>query len=258
MTQPGQNPRTDPDTRRTVLVTGGAHGIGAATATAFAEAGDHVAIADIDLAAASEQARVITDAGGSATAHRLDVSSTAAWERLSDELRAADRAPAVVVNNAFRYIPGAAHEIDDEAWNTQIDVTLGGVWRSLHTFHDALRAAHGNVVNVSSVHALLAWPKHPAYAAAKGGVVALTRQLSFDYAPDIRVNAVLPGSIRTRVWDTAGEDAIEAAVAQATLRRLGAPEEVARVIRFLASDEASYVTGVALPVDGGQTTTVAT
>src|SRR5690606_2270912 len=95
-----------------------------------------------------------------------------------------------------------------------------------------------------------------AYAAAKGGVVSLTRQLSVDYAPEVRVNAVLPGSIETRLWDDVGDEAREAAARQSTLGRLGAPEEVAAVVVFLAGPGASYVTGAALPIDGGQTTTL--
>lgn len=244
--------------RRTVLVTGGGHGIGAATARAFAEIGDDVVVTDIDRGAAEVVADDIRRSGGAATGHTLDVSMTADWTRLSDELRNAGRPPGVVVNNAFLHIPGQAHEMDDEQWNRQLDVTLSGVWRSIRTFHDTLTSARGSMVNVSSVHALLAWPGYPAYAAAKGGIVALTRQLSFDYAPHVRVNAVLPGSIETRVWDAASQAGREAAARQATLGRLGRPEEVAAVIRFLASEDASYVTGVALAVDGGQTTTVAT
>ncbi|WP_022891633.1 SDR family NAD(P)-dependent oxidoreductase [Agromyces subbeticus] len=243
---------------RVVLITGAANGIGAAVARAFAEQGDDVVVTDVDATTAADVARDIRERGGSATAHSLDVASDAAWQALSDELRAAGRAPAVLVNNAFRNTVAPAHELAPADWQATVDVTLGGVYRSVRTFHDALTAARGAVVNVASVHALLAWPGHPAYAAAKGGIVALTRQLSVEYAPHVRVNAVLPGSIATRVWESVDETARAAALRQATLGRFGLPEEIASVVVFLAGAGASYVTGVALPVDGGQSTTVAT
>ncbi|NYF16550.1 NAD(P)-dependent dehydrogenase (short-subunit alcohol dehydrogenase family) [Microbacterium sp. AK009] len=243
---------------RVVLVTGAAHGIGAATARAFAAEGDDVLVTDVDIRAAKEVAGGITAAGGRATAHRLDVGSDTSWQVLSDEVRAEHRPPGVIVNNAYRNTVARADELPASDWEATLNVTLGGVYRSVRTFHDTLTAARGAVVNVASVHALLAWPAHPAYAAAKGGVVALTRQLSFDYAPEVRVNAVLPGSIDTRVWDTGTSADRALAERQATLGRFGRPDEIASVVLFLAGDAASYITGVAIPVDGGQTTTVAT
>lgn len=239
-------------TSRTVVITGAAHGIGAATARAFAEAGDHVIVTDIDEGAAVE---VAADIGG--TGLRLDVADPAEWQSVADLLRSNNRAPAVVVNNAFLFVDGAAHDLSEHDWNRQLSVTLSAVYRSMHTFHDSLAAARGSMVNVSSVHALMAWPTHPAYAAAKGGMVALGRQLAYDYAPHIRVNTVLPGSIATRVWDEVDEAGHEAALRQTRMGRMGRPEEVAAAIVFLASDAASYITGTSLVVDGGQTSTVA-
>jgi NAD(P)-dependent dehydrogenase (short-subunit alcohol dehydrogenase family) len=243
---------------RVVLITGAGHGIGEATAEAFAAQGDDVVVTDVDEAAARSVVDALRAEGHSATAHRLDVSSDEEWRLLSAELRRQGRPPAVVVNNAFRNTVAPAHLLSPDEWQSTVDVTLGGVYRSIRTFHDTLTGAHGAMVNVASVHALLAWPGHPAYAAAKGGVVALTRQLSFDYAPHVRVNAILPGSILTRVWDIADADGRDSARRQATLGRFGRPEEVASAIVFLAGEGASYITGVALPVDGGMTTTVAT
>jgi NAD(P)-dependent dehydrogenase (short-subunit alcohol dehydrogenase family) len=103
------------------------------------------------------------------------------------------------------------------------------------------------------VHAVLGYSGHPAYAAAKGGVVALTRQLAVDYGPAVRVNAVLPGPIRTRIWDDVDEAGHRLAASGTALRRMGQPEEVAAVVGFLSSPDASYVTGAAIPVDGGCT-----
>ncbi len=243
-------------TSRTVLVTGAGHGIGAAVARAFAHGGDDVVVTDVDQEAAAAVAQTVVDAGGLASAHALDVGDPAAWQLVSDELRAAGRPPAVVVNNAFRLHVAPAHETTEEQWQQQLSVTLSATYRSMSTFHDTLAAAAGCMVNVASVHAIRGWPGHPAYAAAKGGLLALTRQLSVEYGPLVRVNAVLPGAIRTRVWEQASAAEIAAAERQASLGRLGRPEEVAAVVHFLASEAASYVTGAMLVVDGGQTTQV--
>lgn len=241
---------------RTVLITGAAHGIGAAAARTFAAAGDDVVVTDIDVDGAEAVAAEIRAAGGSATGNFLDVGDPEAWDSLSRELRSANRPPAVIVNNAFFQVSGAAHEQSETDWNKQLSVTLSSVYRAMHTFHDTLTAARGSMVNVSSVHGVMSWAEQPAYGAAKGGLISLTRQLSLDYAPHVRVNVVLPGSIETRQWRTQSAEAHELASRQATLQRLGKPEEVASVIQFLASEGASYVTGASLLVDGGMTTTL--
>lgn len=239
---------------RTVLVTGAGNGIGAATAREFAAGGDDVVVTDIDLSAALNVAQSITEAGGLATAHLLDVSSAESWSAISVELRSSSRAPEVIVNNAFLQSPGAAHDVDEGDWNRALSVTLSAVYRSIHTFHDTLIASGGSVVNVASVHALIARPRQAGYAAAKGGIVSLTRQLSLDYAPAVRVNCVIPGAIQTRAWDSAPAPDLESAVAHIALGRFGRPEEVASVIQFLASEGATYITGAAIVVDGGQST----
>lgn len=241
---------------RTVLITGAAHGIGAASASMFAASGDDVVVADIDMDAAAAVAEEICSAGGAATGNFLDVSDPEAWQALSRQLRASNRPPAVIVNNAFFQIGGVAHEQTEDNWSKQLSVTLSSVYRAMHTFHDTLTEARGSMVNVSSVHGVLSWAEQPAYAAAKGGLISLTRQLSLDYAPHVRVNAVLPGSIETRQWNHQSSHDRELAGRQATLQRLGKPEEVASVIQFLAGDGASYVTGASLLVDGGMTTTL--
>ncbi len=241
---------------KSVFITGAGSGIGAATATAFAAAGHDVIVTDIDGGRATAVAAGIVADGGAATGHRLDVADPQAWDMLAAELHEAGRSPGIVVNNAYAVVDAPAHEQTEVDWNRQLSVTLSSVYRSVRAFHASLTAAGGSVVNVGSVHALVAWPARPAYAAAKGGVVALTRQLSIDYAPKVRVNCVLPGSILTRVWDGTDEAGLSAAARQASLGRLGRADEVASAILFLAGDGASYITGTTLVVDGGQTTSV--
>ena len=241
---------------RTVLVTGAAHGIGEATAQRFARAGWDVVVSDIDLAAADAAADQLVAAGGTATAAHLDVARAESWAALRGALEAERRLPNVVVNNAYNISIAAAHELSEDAWNLQVSVGMSSVYRSIKTFHDCLRAQQGSVVNVSSVHALAAWPGRPAYAAAKGGVLSLTRQLSLDYAPAVRVNAVIPGAIDTRAWDGVDESARREQESHISLARFGQASEVASAIFFLASDDASYITGTSILVDGGLMSTV--
>ena len=237
----------------TALVTGGAHGIGAASAQLLATTNDHVLVADIDEPGAIAVAAALTATGRSAEAVRLDVSDWASWQSLRAHCDRTDQRVSVIVNNAYTITRGAAHELDDDVWLRQLDVILGGIHRSFRAFHDHL-AQGGSVVNVSSVHAIAGWAGHSAYAAAKGGVVALTRQLAVEYGAAVRVNCVLPGAIETRAWDgiidEAGRQELYATI---VARRFGSPEEVASAIAFLAGEGAAYITGASLVVDGGIT-----
>ena len=241
-------------TTTAAIITGAAHGIGAATAKLLAAStAHHIVIADIDADGAVARVAEISAAGGSAEAAVLDVADASSWLALREHCEAADRRVALIVNNAYTITRGPAHELDDVAWSRQIDVLLGGVRRSIMAFHDHL-AGGGSIVNVASVHALVGWAEHSAYAAAKGGVLALTRQLAVEYGPTVRVNAVVPGAIETRAWDGLIDDAGRAALyATIPAQRFGTPEEVAAAIAFLASDAAGYITGASLVVDGGLT-----
>lgn len=234
---------------RTVLVTGGAHGIGRATVVAFARAKHHVHIGDVDVVAASQLAADLRAEGCVVKAHELDVASEESWSALAAEI-AADP-PGVIVSNAFSLVVKPVHEQSEEEWGSQVSVSLSATYRAVRTFREALAAAGGSMVIVSSVHAFAGWPGHSAYASAKGGLVALSRQLGVELAPSIRVNCVVPGSIRTRVWDSVSEEGFERARRAIPLDRIGEPEEVAQAIVFLASDAASYITGTTLVVDGG-------
>jgi glucose 1-dehydrogenase len=237
---------------KVALVTGAGSGIGAATATRLADEGATVVLADIDLPSVQE---VREKLGSAHMAVQLDVASPEAWQRAIDEFEPIVGMPDILVNNAYQLTVGAVDVLSPADWRRQIEVNLGAVYYSSHALVPALREKHGCIVSVGSVHSVVGFAGHPAYAAAKGGVVSLTTQLAVEYAPDIRVNAVLPGSILTKTWDGVS-DADRAANAQLIpLHRLGQPEDVASAIAFLASADASLVTGTTLLVDGGMLAT---
>ena len=232
---------------KVVIVTGAASGIGRATAQAFVRERAHVIASDIDLC----------EIEGALPA-RCDVTKPAQVEmlvaRAIDEFGRLDCA----VNNAG--IEGArapVAEYDEAEWTRVMNVNLGGVFFCMkHELRAMTRQGGGAIVNVSSIFGMRGATEAPAYVAAKHGVVGLTRQMAVRYAPrGIRVNCVCPGAIDTRATELlAGPRADELRRAHAEahpLGRLGRADEVAGAVLFLASDEASYITGVELPVDGG-------
>lgn len=234
--------------RRVALVTGGANGLGRADAVRLAEAGYHVVVADLDGALAKQ---VAAQLGG--TGLELDVtdpdavtSAFAALERLD-----------VLVANAGTSHPEPTVELTEERWAAMLDVHLGGTMRCARAAYPLLRERGGAIVNVASISAFLGAGGRASYAAAKGGIVALTRDLAIEWAAErIRVNAVAPGVIATEIITRNVERGVlDQAVFEARipLRRVGRPEEIAAAVLFLASDASSYVTGQTLIVDGGFT-----
>ncbi|MDQ6713923.1 MAG: SDR family oxidoreductase [Candidatus Dormibacteraeota bacterium] len=240
-------------TGRVALVTGAASGIGAATARRFAEEGASAILVDIDEVAAERVASELRESGRDATAMRCDVSSADDWRALAARVRDRHGRLDVLHNNAYAAELAPAHLLDEHSWERQLAVDLSSVYHSVRACLADLQAVRGNIVNTSSVQAQLGFRSHPAYAAAKGGIIALTRQLAVEYGPQVRVNAVLPGPILTGAWASASAADLERAAAGTAAGRLGRPEEVAAVVVFLASDDASYITGATLLVDGGYT-----
>lgn len=236
---------------RTAVVTGAAAGIGAATAVRLAAEGAAVVLADVRPARPVVAA--IEAAGGRAFEVTGDASSEADWNRVAAAARAEFGPVGVLVSNAYTVEVAPAHDTTLASWEHQLGVTLTGTFLGVKALLADLLDHDGAVVVVSSVHALVGLPGRPAYAAAKGGLVALARQLAVEYGPALRVNTVLPGPILTAAWDPVSADDRRRSVAGTVAGRFGTPEEVAAAVAFLASPEAAYITGASLVVDGGWT-----
>jgi len=248
-----------PHCKPAALVRGAAMGIGLAVARRMSAAGMAVALFDIDDAAVRSSAAEIS-ARSPALAIQGDCSNEQDVRRAVQQTVSWAGRLDVLVNNAGIDLYGKAPEFSSSDWDRQLNVNLKGAFLFAKYAIPAMRPAGGAIVNVSSVHALVSYAGCAAYDAAKAGLLALTRTLALDHGPDnIRVNAVCPGWVdtpMTRKWlesEADPETALLQARALSPLNRIGAPEEIAEAIFFLASEAASFITGAYLVVDGGLT-----
>ncbi|OVE86858.1 oxidoreductase [Agrobacterium tumefaciens] len=244
--------------KRIVIVTGAGIGIGAATARAFAALGDHVVVTDILESEGTAVVNAIRDSGGSAEFKFYDVRSRETSDSIIADLERRFGKIDVIVANA-----GIAHrtplaQLTDEKWDMTFDIDLKSIFQLVRAAAPKMRERKsGSIVALSSIMGVAyGWDEHVHYSAAKSGVVGLVRGLAVELARDnIRVNGLAPGYIRTAQLlseeNSLGPVGAEKAAEFIPLGRLGAPEDIADVITFLASNNARYMTGQTLVVDGG-------
>jgi len=244
---------------KVAIVTGGGQGIGESIARRFAKEGAKVVIADINSAAAQPVADSIVQEGGEAIAIQTDVSDSTAVANMVDEVVEKLGKPSVLINNAGIAVFGPPLEISDDDWRKCFAVDLDGVWYcSRAVLPHMLDLEQGSIVNIASVHSFQIIPHTFPYPVAKHGVVGLTRALAVEYAAQgIRVNAICPAYILTPICEWYFNQFPDPAAKKREteslhpVKRLGCPDEVASAALFLASDEASFITGESLMVDGG-------
>lgn len=242
--------------RRIGLVTGGSSGLGRETASLMAAQGAVVIIADRDEPRGEAAAGDVVARGGHAEFMKLDVSQPRNVESVVSRIMSAHGRLDFAVNNAgIEGDKAPLAECTEENWAAIISVNLTGVFYCMkYEIAAMLGAGGGAIVNVGSTASLRGAPRMPAYTAAKHGLVGLTRTAALEYAGQgIRINLLAPGSFRTPMSERLyGENIVETVSNRTPMRRLAPADEVARAIVFLCSESASFITGVALPVDGGK------
>ena len=243
---------------RVVIITGGGSGIGRACSEEFAKEGARVVIADINFNTAKETMQLINDSGGVALAVEADVSNPNSVQKLVNDTIARFSDVHVLVNNAAIQVNKTVEDTTFEEWNKQLSINLGGVFLCSKYFLPHMRKTKGNIVNMSSVNGFFVEPTCAGYCATKGAIIALTKAMAIDHGNQgIRVNCICPGYIDAGLAEGYFQSQPDPAKARAeagklhALSRIGKPEEVGRAAVFLASDDASFVTGSSFVVDGG-------
>lgn len=241
-----------------VVVTGSGSGIGRATALCFAKEGADVVIADINLEAALETVELIHQTKGKAAARKVDVSDPSSVKDLVSFTTATFSGVDTLVNNAAIQINKTAEDTSFEEWSRQLAVNLGGVFLCSKYFLPHLRKTKGSIVNMSSVNGFFVEPSCAGYCATKAGIIGLTKAMAIDHGHQgIRVNCICPGYIDAGLAEgyfQSQPDPVRARQEAGKLHalwRIGKPEEVGKVAVFLASGDASFITGASMVVDGG-------
>lgn len=241
---------------KTAIITGGAGGIGRAAAILFAREGARVAIADLNVDDGEETVEMIKHLGGTAFFHETNVSDSKQMKDLVSITVETYGQVNILFNNAGVGNPNVKSiELEEEDWDRVIDINLKGVFLGIkHAVPEMKKAGCGAIINTSSLLGLKGQKYLAAYNASKAGVILLTKNAALEYGKDkIRVNAIAPGVIDTKIIDGWKNDERKWPIISKAnaLGRIGTPEEVANAVLFLASDEASFITGATLSVDGG-------
>jgi NAD(P)-dependent dehydrogenase (short-subunit alcohol dehydrogenase family) len=241
---------------KTAIITGGGGGIGRSTAIRFAKEGARVAVADIDSTIGEETVRLIKEEGGDAIFVKTDVTDSEQIKALINTTTSTFGALHIMFNNAgVGNSEVLSVDLSEEEWDRVIDINLKGVFLGIkYAVPEFIKAGGGAIINTSSLLGLKGQKYVSAYNASKAGVVMLTQNASLEYGKyNIRVNAIAPGVIDTPIIDHWKQDERKWPIISRAnaLRRIGTPDEVANAVLFLASDEASFITGTTLSVDGG-------
>ncbi len=243
---------------KAVIVTGGGYGIGRAACLAFSRNGAKVVVADIDVKSSEDTVALIKEAGGDAMVVKTDVSQEAEIVALVQKTVKAYGSLDCAFNNVgIHKTFTSTIDFSQEDWNQMMDINLKGMWLCMkYEIRQMLKQGKGSIVNASSVAGLIAAPSNPAYPASKHGVIGLTKMAAIEFARrGIRVNCICPGpTTMTRMNEelaAIAQDIIEKMHDKVPMGRTAEPREIAEAVVWLCSDKASYVTGVALPVDGG-------
>ena len=246
-----------PPGRQVAVVTGAAGGIGRVVAQLLVRSGAGVLLTDIDAEAAEAVAKQLNadGAAGRAVGHRLDVTDPAGWSAAMTVARRRFGYPNLLVNNAGVIGLNDLERVTEAEWDRVVDVCQRGTWLGMRAVVPCMdHGGGGAIINIASVFALVGSGGAFAYHAAKGAVRAMTRAAAVEFAGrNIRVNAVYPGLVDTAMTTGVPDGFVEGFVDATPMRRMAAPEEVARAVHFLGSPDASYITGAELVVDGGYT-----
>ena len=238
---------------KVAVVTGAAQGIGKTIAVYLAGKGASLVVCDINLEMATETAREIEKAGGSCLALKSDVTSLADAERIIKESAERFGAVDILVNNAGITKDNVLLRMKEEQWDQVMAVNLKGTFNCTKAaIKVMLRQKRGTVINIASITGMMGNAGQANYSASKAGVIGFTKAVAREYAErGITVNAVAPGFIATAMTDAIPEKEREALIKQIPLQRLGTPLDVAHAVYFLASEQASYITGQVIGVNGG-------
>jgi NAD(P)-dependent dehydrogenase (short-subunit alcohol dehydrogenase family) len=241
-------------------ITGAGSGIGRATALLFASEGAKVAVGDIRMAEAEKTVAEIRQMSGEAVAVSVDVSNVASVKAMVGSVHTQLGPANVLFNNAAIIMPKFIEEIDEDDWQRVVGVNLSGVFYCTKYFLPDLKLTQGCIVNMGSMNGLGGQQKNPAYSATKGAVIAMTRSLAVDLAPlGVRVNAICPAGVMTPLLEAWFQQQPDPPAMKKNsdlshmLGRTADSEEIAKLALFLASDDSSFITGQAIPIEGGAT-----
>ncbi|QGQ97244.1 SDR family oxidoreductase [Paenibacillus psychroresistens] len=246
---------------KVAIISGAGSGIGEATAKLFASLGAKVVIADWNEAEANRVANEINlldSVEGKALAVKTDVSSEQQVKLLVQETLTVFGAIDILFNNAAVVLPKELEDITEVEWTRTLDINLKSVYLMIKYCIPEIRKSRGSIVNMSSLSGLLGQKQNPVYSATKGAIIAMTKALALDYAKDgVRVNCICPAGVMTPLleeWIQQQPDpteTVQALIDMHPLGRCATTEEIAQAVLYLASEQAYFITGVALPVDGG-------